>query len=122
MFIGQITVARNDHRAALSFVLENGPIQDVVQRVDLALNAAAVFDIDERKLRGVEDIARDDNVGLTEVNDAVAIGDRVRLVKNLDGVSVVVFAPAIVEKGVARPARPRAVSRPPCGSPRFVGR
>src|ERR1700722_17102998 len=100
MFIGQITMAWNDQRATLSFVLENGPIKDVIERFDLALYGSPVFDVDERELSGIEDIARDDHVGLAKVKDAVAVGDRIRLMKNFDGVPVVVLAPAIVEKSI----------------------
>ena len=98
-------MAWNDQRATLSFVQENGPVEDIIQGFDLALNAAAVFDVDKRKLNRVEDITRGDNIGLPELNNAVAIGDRVRFAKNLDRVPVVIFPPAIVEKRVARPTR-----------------
>jgi len=42
MLIGEVAVARDNHGSTLSFVLIAGKAQDVIQRLDLALHAAAV--------------------------------------------------------------------------------
>jgi hypothetical protein len=70
-------------------VLVHGPGKDVVQRVDLALDAATVPDVDERKLRGREDVAGHNHVRGAKVDDAVAIGHRVALPEHLDRFVVV---------------------------------
>src|SRR5262249_40068160 len=41
----------------------NREINQVIERRDLTLNASAVFDINDRKARGIQDVARYDNVG-----------------------------------------------------------
>src|SRR2546426_12015564 len=43
MLIGQVTVGRDNRGSTLSFVLIAGKAQDVIQRLDLALHAAAVL-------------------------------------------------------------------------------
>ncbi len=50
-------MAGDDVRAAFFFMLGDGDIDDVVQSVDLALNAAAAFHVDERITIGIEYIA-----------------------------------------------------------------
>ena len=46
--------------------------------LNFSLQASAVFHIDERILCRGEDVARNDDIGAPKVNDAVAVGDRVR--------------------------------------------
>jgi hypothetical protein len=75
-------------------------LQDLVERPDLALDRAAVLQVDDRVLRGGEDVARHDHVRAAEVDQAVAVGHRVLLVEELDGVAVVELAPPILEVGV----------------------
>jgi hypothetical protein len=79
----------NHKSAAFALVLVHGPGKDIVQRVDLALDAATVPDVDERKLRGREDVAGHNHVRGAKVDDAVAIGHRVALPEHLDRFVVV---------------------------------
>ena len=79
-----------------------GAVEDVVERLDLAVDAAAVLRVDHRIAREIEDVARDDHVGAPEHDDAVAVGDGVRLVEQLDAVVVMRFAAALLEIRVAR--------------------
>jgi hypothetical protein len=62
-----------------SFV--NGSAENVVERTYLFLHATAVLCIDEGVLCCREDVPCDDDMGSAEVNHAVAVGHRVRLVK-----------------------------------------
>jgi hypothetical protein len=51
-------------------------------------------------LSGREDIARDDDVRGPEVDQAVAVSDRVRLVKELNRIAIVKLTPAFFEVGI----------------------
>ncbi len=55
---------------------------------NLSLHAAAAFDVEEGISVGRENIAGGDDVGASKKNQAVAIGVRVRLVINDDGLTV----------------------------------
>src|SRR5580698_2696953 len=61
-------------RSALLFVLGNSDVNDVIQRIEFALNTAASFHVDERIADGAEDIAGYDHVGAAKENQAVTIG------------------------------------------------
>src|SRR5581483_206260 len=52
--IADAAVPGNDVRSALFLVLGNGNVDDAVESVNFALNAAAVIDIDEGKTGGDE--------------------------------------------------------------------
>ena len=104
MLIRDVAVAGNHDRSALALVLVHRSIENVVQRLDLALNGAAVRDVDHRILRRREHVAGDDDVGAAEVHDAVAVGDRVGHPEHLDRVAVVKLPAALLKIGVARHA------------------
>src|SRR5665213_1049218 len=62
VLIGQTSVARNNHRAAILVMLITGLFEDIVERVDLPLDRAAVLDINERISGRIENIAGGDHV------------------------------------------------------------
>src|SRR5579863_2109053 len=80
--VADAPVARDDVGAAFFFMLGNRYIDDVVESVDFALNAAAALHVDKRIAFRIEDIAGCNNVGAAEDHQAVAIGMRRRLPAN----------------------------------------
>ena len=48
MLVAEESVARHDIGAALAFMLVVGAVEDVVERLDFALGAAAALQIDDR--------------------------------------------------------------------------
>ena len=66
----------HDERAAFHHVLDDGDVENPVECIDGALNAAAAREVDDGILRHVEEIARDHDIRSAEVDDAVAIGVR----------------------------------------------
>ena len=81
---------RNDERPALSLMREHRLREDVVERLEsAAIDCSSVRHVDERKSRGREHVAGDDDVGAAEVHEAVAIGDGIWRPEELDGVAVV---------------------------------
>src|SRR5579864_1243810 len=58
-----------------------------------ALQAAAILKIDERILRGGEDVSRHDDVRAPEMHNAVAVGDCILFPKSLHSLIVVVLPP-----------------------------
>ena len=72
--IADPAMARDHVGAAFLVVRGHHQLQNVVQRGDLALHAAAALDVDERIAAGREDVAGAHHVRAAEQNDAVAIG------------------------------------------------
>ena len=66
----------------------HGQVDEAVERRDLALDAAAAFDVDDGKLPRVEHVACDDDIGSSEEREEVAVGVRGRLVQHLDRLAV----------------------------------
>ena len=65
-----------------------GQVDDAVQRAITPLKRAAALRVDDRIAGRSEDVAGDDDVGAAEEHDAVAVGVRGRLVKQLDRLAV----------------------------------
>jgi len=61
---------------------------DPVQRGDGALDATAALQINDRVIRGGEDIAGRDHIGAFEVNNTVAIGMRCWLMQYVDAFAI----------------------------------
>src|SRR3974377_1457315 len=87
----------------------------MIQGCDFALYGAAVWNVDEGILGGREDVTGNDDIGPAEVDGAVAVGNRVRLVKNVDAFVVVKFSPAAFHKSVRWPAFSGQSARLPGG-------
>src|SRR5438093_4587158 len=102
--IANTPVPRNDQGPAFLLVFVNGLFEDVVETIDLALQAAAVFQIDEGVLRGGEDVTGDDHVGAPEMHDTVSIGHRVRFPKGFNAFVVVILSSASLQEGIGGPA------------------
>src|SRR5580765_8611012 len=84
-------------------MFKNRAVKDGVECIDLALNTASVADVNKRILRGIKDVASDDDVSTPEVDDAVAIGGGLRHVKHFDAVAIVELPTALREVGVNGP-------------------
>ena len=106
-FVGHASVSGNDHRAAVLVVLIHGPIEYEIQRPDFALQATAIFYIDEWILRRREDITSNNDIGPAEVHHTVAVGDRIRQRENLDRLFIVILSPTIFEVRIAGRRRRR---------------
>src|SRR6202012_5689746 len=101
-FVAQTTMSGDDQRAALFIVLINSSVQNVVERLNLSLNAATTLEIDFRVSSGGKDITGCNHVGAAEMHNGVAVGDCVGLVKNLYRFSVVKLPPAALKERIAR--------------------
>ena len=88
LLVGQAAVTGDHHRAAFVDVARDGDVHDRVQRVDVAIDGAAVGRVDERIHHGREQIAGGEHVCLAEEDEAVAVGVRVRLVDDLHRLTV----------------------------------
>ena len=111
--IRQPAAARNDPRAALAAVLGNGEIENLIQAVDDALNAAALLDVDDGIADGRKEVAGADHFGVTEEHDAVAVRVRRRRVIDDHRFTVEVFR-QLVELVEIRVGRPRCRRRAAC--------
>ena len=100
-FVADAAVTGNDQRAAFLQGRRHGEIDNAIQRVDNALNAAAAIEIDDRVAGGDENVAGADDVGAAKEDQAVAIGVRRGLMEQDDGliVEVQVFLLAAVDIG-----------------------
>src|SRR5262249_53509816 len=67
-------------------------------------NASAVFDLDSRIRGRGEYVAGHDHVRPAEMDNAVAIRDRIRLIEHFHGFAIVEFAPPGLYESVAGPA------------------
>jgi hypothetical protein len=63
-------------------------LDDAVQARDDPLDAAAVLDVNHRKARRVERVARDDDVRTAEEHEAVGVAVRCGLIEQLHGLAV----------------------------------
>ncbi len=92
----------NDQRALLAGYDRhgrNGGIDQLLQRCDFAMNAAALRDIDHRESRRVKDIAGHDHIGTAKEDDRIAIGVRGRLMEDFNTLAVEVHVfPRLVER------------------------
>src|SRR3984957_11650224 len=102
--VADAAVARNNIRSAFLFVLGDRDIDDVVQSIDLALNTAAAFHVDERIAIGIEDVAGGYHVGAPKDNQAIAIGMRRGLPANFHRLLVKEDFLLTGYIGVSRPA------------------
>src|SRR5262245_1739849 len=107
-------MARDHQRPGLSGNKRNGgnrQLDEAVQGVDLALNAATTSDVDEREPRRVQDVAGNDDVGSSKKDDAVAVRVRGGLVQDLDALVVQVHVfPALWKRlGWPRSRRKRGL-------------
>ena len=96
-------MARNDVGATLFVVLGDSQIQDVVQSVQLPLNAAAASDIDKRIAGSDKYVAGADDIGMAEEHDAVAIGVSNFLVQDVHRLVIEPQSLAIAKEGIGRP-------------------
>src|SRR5437867_8349662 len=78
--------------------------EDVIESLDLALQAAAVFQIDKGVLCGSENVPGDDHVGATEMHDAVSIGHRVLFPKRFNAFVVVILSSATLQERIGGPS------------------
>ena len=92
-----------DHGAAFVDVAGDGDVHDRVQRVDVAIDGAAVGHVDKRIHHGREEIARGDHVRLPEEHHAVAVGVRVRLMDDLHSLPVEQELAPLGDEGLGRP-------------------
>src|SRR5665213_345375 len=92
----------------------NREIHEPVERVDFALHAAAARDVDDRKPRRVEHVARCHDIGSAEEDDAVTVGVRRRLMQHLDAFSVEVHVLPLLVVGFCRPRGGRKRRRLSC--------
>ena len=106
-------MARNHHRAAFLLLGGHGERDDVVERRDHAVDAAAVLRTDHGIQRRREHVARADHVGAAEEHDAVAVRVRGGLVQDLDGLTVEVEVLLRNEERVGGPRRERRRRRLP---------
>src|SRR5207248_10371449 len=84
VLIAQTTMSRDDDSAGLTGDdghRSHGQIDEAIERRNLALNAPAALDVDDGKLSRVEDVAGDDDIGLPEKSEDVAVGVRRGLVQ-----------------------------------------
>ena len=71
-----------------SIFQRDGDAQDLVEGIEQALDGAAAIHANYGVQAGSEDVADCQHVGTAEVNDAVAVGQRVRNVSDDDGFAV----------------------------------
>src|SRR5438552_16597181 len=77
----------DDHRAPFHVVGRNRHLSQAVQSLDHSLKTPSVLQVDDGVFRGIENIARADDVGTPEKYDAVAVRGR-RLMEYLDRFTV----------------------------------
>src|SRR5262249_24414007 len=81
-------VARNDQCSALGAELRYGDLQDLVQAIEDAINAAALFEVDHRIACRRQDVSGADHVGVSEENHGVAVCVGGRRMKYLDAFAI----------------------------------
>src|SRR5687767_101458 len=81
-------MAGNDHCSALRSRLGNGQIQDLIQRIDDALQASAFCSVERWIGSGCENVSRRDHIGVPEVDNAVAVRDCRFRMENLNTLSI----------------------------------
>src|SRR5262249_35038748 len=89
--IAEATVPGDDDRARLARhdgYRGYGQIDETIERRDLALDAAAAFDVDDRKLSRIEHVAGNHDIGSPEEREDVAIAVSRRLAQNFDRLAV----------------------------------
>ena len=106
--IAQAPVAGNDHGAALRAELRNRQIQNAIQTVQNAVDAAALVHFDHGIAIRAQDIAGADHIGVAEEHDAIAVGVRIRQVENLHAFAVEKLA-ELVGRRAERLGRPESV-------------
>src|SRR3989442_11437835 len=84
MFVAEPAVAWNDVGAAFLLMFGDGNMDDPVQGINDSIDGATRLYIKIRISRGNEDIARADDIGFPEKDDAVAIRVRRRYMDDLD--------------------------------------
>ena len=107
VFIGDVAVAGNDDRAAFALMLVDRAGRMSLSALISPWTRAAVVDVDERVLRRREHVAGNDDVGATEVDEAVAVGDGVVLPEQFNRVAVVERPSPFLEVGIAWDRRGR---------------
>src|SRR5207237_5055416 len=71
----------------------NGEIEQTIERLELALDAAALRWIDDGEAAQIDDVAGGDDVRAAEVHDDVAVGNRAELTDHLHRLVVDVEGP-----------------------------
>ena len=94
-------MSRNDHGAAILVVHVDGLVENKIERLNLALQASAVLYVDERILRGGEDVTCGNNVGTPEVHNAIAVCTCILQGEDLHRFAIVVFPAAVFKVSVA---------------------
>src|SRR5580698_7256603 len=91
------------HGPAFLAVYGDDHVHDLLQRIDGALNTAASGQIDDRIVRGGENIAGADDIGTAKEHDAVTVGMGRGLMQNVDSLAVEVQLLLIAQKGAGGP-------------------
>src|SRR5207249_10595796 len=102
-FIAQTSMAWDDHRSAF-LTPRDGFIENVVERCNLASDAAAGLYINEWITCGIKDIACDDDIRTAEVHNAVSVRRCIGLMENFNCFTIVQFSPPALDICVGRPA------------------
>src|SRR5439155_21397502 len=87
-FIAKPAMAWNNHRAAFLLLGRDSYIEDKIQRIDEAVDAAAILQVDDGIVCGGEDVPGEHDIGTTEEHNAVAVCVRRLRMKHLDGFTV----------------------------------
>src|SRR5438552_2636472 len=87
-FITQAAVTRNHHRPSFLLLCRNREVEDEIQRVNHAVNAATALQVDDRIACCHENVAAADDNRAAKEHDAVPIGVRGVRVKQLNGFAV----------------------------------
>src|ERR1700686_2391387 len=82
----------------------NRQVNQLVQGIDLSLNAATVSKIDHRKAGGVHHVSGNDDVGAAEQYESVGIAVGCGLVQNFDPLVVHAQRLALLEKSLCGPS------------------
>ena len=77
--------------------------EQTIERLELALNAAASCPIDDGELPQIDNVAGDDDVGLAEEHHDVAVGMRASLPDDLDCIVIDIHRPKSRGECLARP-------------------
>src|SRR5678815_5782655 len=101
--ITQSAASGDDYSAALLILSGNGDIQNAVQALDDAGDAAALLWIEPRIGGHIEDASGADDVRASEENDRVAVCVRPRDMEKLHGLSIDEQRPFLCVVGVSGP-------------------
>ena len=97
-------MAGDHHGAAFLAVNRDDHVDDLLQRIDGALNAAARGEIDDGVIGGGEDVAGADDIVAAEEHDAIAVGMGGGLMQDVDAFAIEVQLLLIAQERAGGPA------------------